>query len=135
MVHSKNKGKAFELKVSHMIKDFGFAARRGQQFQGTPESPDIISELPFNFECKAVEKLNLWDAWEQAKSDSGASEMPAVVFKRNRSDILICMEFSDLLGIMVWIKEKGLMDEWRERIRGKGAKSIRGIEGETERVL
>lgn len=39
-------------------------------------------KFPYSIECKNVEKLNVWDAYEQAKSNSGDYE-PIVVMKKN----------------------------------------------------
>jgi len=39
-------------------------------------------KFPYSIECKNVEKLNVWDAYEQAKQNSGDYE-PIVVMKKN----------------------------------------------------
>ena len=67
---SKNKGKRGELELSHWLTKRGHPARRGQQFQGSPDSPDVICEsLPFHIECKRTEALRIYDALEQAQED------------------------------------------------------------------
>tara|TARA_B100000212_G_scaffold274772_1_gene214304 strand:- start:410 stop:751 length:342 start_codon:yes stop_codon:yes gene_type:complete len=38
--------------------------------------------FPFSLECKNVEKLNVWEAYEQAVANSGEHE-PLVVMKKN----------------------------------------------------
>src|SRR5207237_3420283 len=55
----------------------GFAARRGQQFSGSPDSPDVVCEQLgwIHFEVKAVERLNVEQAMEQARKDAGKSEI------------------------------------------------------------
>ena len=40
------------------------------------------SKFPHSIECKNVEKLNIWDAYEQAIANSGDYE-PLVVIKKN----------------------------------------------------
>jgi len=40
------------------------------------------SKFPHSIECKNVEKLNIWDAYEQATANSGDYE-PLVVIKKN----------------------------------------------------
>jgi hypothetical protein len=54
----------------------GYAARRGQQFSGSPDSPDVVCDsVPWiHFEVKAVERLNIEDAMDQARRDAGKSE-------------------------------------------------------------
>jgi len=39
-------------------------------------------KFPHSIECKNVEKLNIWDAYEQARANSGDYE-PLVVIKKN----------------------------------------------------
>ena len=38
--------------------------------------------FPFSVECKNVEKLNVWDAYDQAKANAGDYE-PIVIMKKN----------------------------------------------------
>ena len=40
------------------------------------------SKFPHSIECKNVEKLNIWDAYEQASANRGDYE-PIVVIKKN----------------------------------------------------
>ena len=62
-------------------------------------SANALHRFPFGIECKNVEKLNIWDAWAQAKTNSGEVN-PLVVFSRNRSDVLAVLEFSTLLRLL-----------------------------------
>ena len=39
-------------------------------------------KFPMSIECKNVEKLNVWDAYEQAKANAGNYE-PIVIMKKN----------------------------------------------------
>ena len=57
-------------------------------------SPRAKKVLPFDFECKAVEQLNIWKALEQARSHG---EAPVVVFRRNRSPMYACMPIENSL--------------------------------------
>lgn len=41
--------------------------------------------LPYSIECKNVEKLNVWSAWDQAMENCDEGDTPIVVFTRNRS--------------------------------------------------
>jgi len=49
-------------------------------------------KFPFSVECKNVEKLNVWDAYEQAKANSSGYE-PIVVMKKNHKNYLRRMKF------------------------------------------
>jgi hypothetical protein len=45
----------------------------------------------FSVECKNVEKLNVWEAYEQAKSNCGDYE-PIVVMKKNHKKPLVVID-------------------------------------------
>jgi len=98
-INSKQKGKKGELEFSHLLKDNGFDARRGQQYSGTETTADIISELPYHFEVKRVERLNIDKAMEQAVEDCGDGT-PVVAHRKNRKDWLITMKFDDWIEVV-----------------------------------
>ena len=47
--------------------------------------------FPFSVECKNVEKLNVWEAYEQAKSNSNDHE-PIVIMKKNQKKPLVVVD-------------------------------------------
>ena len=47
--------------------------------------------FPFSVECKNVEKLNVWEAYEQAKSNSNDYE-PIVIMKKNQRKPLVVVD-------------------------------------------
>jgi hypothetical protein len=49
------------------------------------------TKFPFSIECKNVEKLNVWEAYEQAKTNSGDYE-PIVVMKKNHKKPLVVVD-------------------------------------------
>ena len=49
------------------------------------------SKFPYSIECKNVEKLNVWDAYSQAKENSGDYE-PIVVMKKNGKKPLVVLD-------------------------------------------
>lgn len=111
---SRNKGKAFERKVAKMLSLRGFAARRAVQFDGTFDH-DVKTELPFNFECKAVESLNIYNAMKQSKQDASRFDnIPTVVHKKNNNPVLVTMEFVDFIDLLQWatgyVDEENTMD-------------------------
>jgi hypothetical protein len=48
-------------------------------------------KFPHSIECKNVEKLNIWDAYEQASANSGDYE-PLVVIKKNGKKPLVVVD-------------------------------------------
>ena len=57
-------------------------------------------KFPFSVECKNVEKLNVWEAYEQATVNAGTYE-PIVVMKKNHKKPLVVIDaetFIKLIG-------------------------------------
>ena len=48
-------------------------------------------KFPMSIECKNVEKLNVWEAYEQASANCGDYE-PIVVMKKNRKKPLVVVD-------------------------------------------
>ena len=98
-MNSRNKGKVGEREFASLLREHGFDARRGQQFSGSPDSPDVVSEALawLHVEVKRVQNLNLTDACVQAEGDCGRGA-PAghknpwvVAHRRNHAPWLITM--------------------------------------------
>ena len=89
-INSRQKGARGEREWrDHLIAN-GYEARRGQQVSGSPDSPDVVCNLPFHFEVKRVEKLNIEKAVKQSEDDCG-EKMPVVAHKKNRGQWLVTM--------------------------------------------
>lgn len=117
-MNSREKGKRGERQWRDELRANGYAARRGQQFAGGSESPDVVCDsLPWiHFEVKAVERLNIEDAMEQARRDcrraepapdaAGAAKrkIPVVAHRRSFRAWLVTMEaetfFNFLRGVL-----------------------------------
>lgn len=100
-MNSRLKGKVGEREFAALLRDHGFDARRGQQFSGSPDSPDVVSEALawLHVEVKRVQNLNLTDACVQAEGDCGGKPW-VVAHRRNHAPWLITMRaetFFDLL--------------------------------------
>ena len=52
---------------------------------------DARRKFPYSIECKNVEKVNVWEPYEQAKSNAKKGE-PLVVIKRNKSKPLVVVD-------------------------------------------
>ena len=97
MTNSKKKGARGEREFCHFLKEeLQIKARRGQQYSGNPEAPDVVTSLDgVHFEVKRTETLSLYKAMEQAIGDSGEN-IPVVAHKRNRKEWLIIVQGKDL---------------------------------------
>ena len=62
-------------------------------------SPAARRLIPYSFECKNQEKLNIWSALEQASENSG-DYPPVLIFKRNRSKTYVTMDIKEFLRLL-----------------------------------
>ena len=62
-------------------------------------SPAARKLIPYSFECKNVEKLNIWQALDQAEANSGKCD-PVVVIKRNRTKDYAVVELDSWLNLI-----------------------------------
>lgn len=54
--------------------------------------------FPFAIECKASEKFNLWQAWEQAESNAGSLN-PLVVHRKSRKKAVAIVDLEYLIQL------------------------------------
>lgn len=98
-MNSKQKGKRGELEAARLLREYGYDARRGVQYKGGEDSPDVVG-LPYcHLEIKRVEKLNIHEAIEQAKRDKGPDELSVVMHRKNNCEWLVTMPFTDWIRI------------------------------------
>ena len=103
MTNSRAKGKNGELELCKVLREHGIQARRGQQFSGSPDSPDIVHDIPgIHIECKRVQKLNIDKAMEQAEADCG-DDIPCVMHRKNHKPWLVTMKLED------WLKHQSAL--------------------------
>lgn len=100
-INSRAKGAAGEREWAGFLRDFGFKARRGQQFAGSPDSPDVVCpSLPnVHWEVKRVEQGNPYVWMRQAIRDA-VKKIPIVAHRRNNSEWLCVLRAEDLLKIL-----------------------------------
>jgi hypothetical protein len=98
---SRQKGKRGEREAAAELGAIlNVEARRGVQYQGGPDSPDVVLPgVPIHVEAKRTERLALWAALEQAKADAPAGAVPIVWHKCNRRESVVILETSQLLAL------------------------------------
>ena len=62
-------------------------------------SPAAKKLIPYSFECKNTERLNLWKSLEQCESNC-EDRMPVLIIKRNRSKVYAVIEFDNFTKIV-----------------------------------
>jgi len=97
-MNSKRKGKRGELELAKKLQEYGFNTRRGQQYSGLG-GDDVVGLEGIHIECKRVERLNVYDAMEQACKDAEADELPAVFWRKNKEQWLVTMALSDWIEL------------------------------------
>jgi len=97
---SKAKGKRGERELaSELCRVLGVSARRGMQFQGSPDSPDVVTNIPnIHIECKRAERFRLYESLEQAVDDAGANtqKVPVVCHRQNNKPWVVVVRLDDL---------------------------------------
>jgi len=93
----REKGARGERELSkEFIRLFGCDARRGQQYEGSSNSPDVVTSIEgIQIECKRTEALSLYKAMEQAIKDSG-DDVPLVCHRRSNKPWLAIVRLNDL---------------------------------------
>lgn len=102
MINSKQKGARGERELSRKLQEFGYITRRSVQYNGKVDEgqADIVGLPYIHVEVKRVERLNIYDAIEQAKRDSKKSDnLPAVFHRKNNCEWLVTMRLEDWLEL------------------------------------
>tara|TARA_S200002703_G_scaffold156535_1_gene162387 strand:- start:243 stop:599 length:357 start_codon:yes stop_codon:yes gene_type:complete len=89
---AKNKGKRLQNNIRDLLletfnqlePDDVRSAIMGEQGEDIKLSPAARRLIPYSFECKNQEALNIWSSLQQAEENSGDYD-PVLIFKRNRS--------------------------------------------------
>lgn len=110
-MNSRNKGAAGERELSNLLKSAGYDTRRGQQFCGANGDADVVGLEGIHIECKRVERLNIYEAMEQAINDARVGELPCVFHRKNRKNWLVTMNLDEWLELYeTWKHERGHLD-------------------------
>ena len=90
MINSKMKGKRGEASCVKFLREHGFdSARRGVQYSGGPDSPDVVG----------VPALRLYDALDQSKRDAGKYEIPVVFHRRKGKKWCVVLDAEDFIDL------------------------------------
>ena len=104
-MNSREKGASGERELAGILREYGYTARRGQQYCGANGDADVVGIPGIHIECKRVERLNLDEAMAQserdAKKDGGT---PVVIHRKNRKPWRVTMNLEDFIALL---KEAG----------------------------
>lgn len=122
-INSRAKGNRGELEFAKFVSKIGYASRRGRQFKGTPDSPDVQSidiPVPVHWEVKRTEITKLYPFLEKATADAGDDQFAVVAHRKNRKPWTIIMdaevwfnmlEAAEMLGYQEGLVEGKVDDE------------------------
>ena len=104
---AKNKGKRLQNNVRDLLlesftelePDDVRSAIMVESGEDIKLSPAARKQIPFSFECKNQEKLNIWDSLQQAEENSG-DYSPVLIFKRNRSKTYAVVEIDKFIELI-----------------------------------
>ena len=101
-INSKQKGNRGERELANYLKKKGYSARRGQQYSGSPDSPDVIcDEWPnIHIEVKRAEKLNIENALQQSINDSNTNQVPTVMHRKNKENWKVTLLLDDFISLL-----------------------------------
>lgn len=102
MINSKEKGKRGERLAASKLKEYGWPARRSQQYAGSNNDADLFGG-PDNhhIEVKFVERLNLEAAYIQSKTEAKTGEIPIVMHKKSRGPWMVTLSADDYFGAVL----------------------------------
>ena len=104
-INSRQKGKRGELELAHKLQEFGFDARRSQQYAGINNDADVVGLPHLHIECKRVQALNIDKAMEQAKRDARDVEVPVVMHRKDRQEWKVTLEIKAFMEMyQVWLE-------------------------------
>ena len=98
---SRDKGKRYEREIASQLREYGYDARRTAQNCGkSGDAADVVGLNGIHIECKHQEQIKIYDWMAQAKRDStGTDNKPAVFFRKNNHETLVCMALTDWIEI------------------------------------
>lgn len=105
----KSKGRTFQNHVREMLLDtFPTLTERDivSRSMGSKGTDIMLSEeaskkIPFDVECKRSEHINIWSSFFQSFTRANETgNLPLLVFRRNRSQVMCAMEFEVLLDLL-----------------------------------
>ena len=92
--------KALRGEVAQLLRDHGIPARRGVQYAGGADSPDVIGLDGVHIEVKRSETLALYPAMEQALTDARPGDIATVWHRRSGRRWVVVLHAEDFLAVL-----------------------------------
>ena len=116
---SKAKGRRLQNYVRDMLRDVYCQLHeddiKSQTMRMTGEdivrSPAAKEVCTFSFECKNVERLQIWRAIEQCEANKPDCSAPAIVFKKNGKQPYVALPFTVFCDMLQYENEERLSEQ------------------------
>ena len=123
---SKAKGRRLQNYVRDILRDVYHqlhpddikSQTMGMTGEDIVRSPAAKEVCTFSFECKNVERLQIWRAIEQCESNKPDYSSPAIVFKKNGKEPYVAIPFTVFCD-MLQFENEGRINE-QEKPTSKG---------------
>jgi len=96
-MNSRAKGCRGERMLAKRLREHGYDCRRSQQYCGANGDADVVGLPGVHIECKYVQRLNIEDAFLQARRDAKPEELPVVMHKKNYGEWMVTMTLAEWL--------------------------------------
>lgn len=103
----KGKGNRAEREVVDTLRAMGWTSARRNFGSGSQGGGDIVGgPADVHLECKHHERCSIWEWISQAEGDARPTDLPVVVFRRNRSQWMACIPADELFALLK-LRESG----------------------------
>ena len=118
---SKAKGRRLQNYVRDMLRDVYSQLHEddiksqtmGMTGEDIVRSPAAKEVCTFSFECKNVERLQIWRAIEQSEANKPDCSAPAIVFKKNGKEPYVAIPFTVFCD-MLQFENEGRVNEQKK---------------------
>ena len=87
----------------------------GEDIVRSPAAKEVCT---FSFECKNVERLQIWKAIEQCEANKPDYSSPAVVFKKNGKEPYVAIPFTVFCDMLQFENEGRVNDQEKSTPKG-----------------
>lgn len=100
-MNSRAKGARGEREAAAFLSVNGFPARRGCQFAGSPDSPDVLCQAleRIHFEVKRTERTDIYGWLTQAQADAD-DRLPVVLHRKNGGKWVAILDATEFLRLV-----------------------------------
>lgn len=106
-INSRAKGRGGEIELATLLAPFWPEAIRNLDQFGN-DKRDVLHVAGTHIQCKRVERLNIWEALDQAITEAAPTDLPLLAFRRNwnrsslpsRSSWFAALELDELLSLL-----------------------------------